>query len=64
MLTITTWDNFISAVNVITPLYGSASNMMGLFALSQGDFKVFSYDANTDEIVNTYGVSAGFETNI
>ncbi len=37
---------------------------MGLFALSQGDFKVFSYDANTDEIVNTYGVSAGFETNI
>jgi iron complex outermembrane receptor protein len=60
----TTWDNFISAVNVITPLYGSASNMMGLFALSQGDFKVFSYDANTDEIVNTYGVSAGFETSI
>ena len=60
----TKWDNFISAVNVITPLYGSASNMMGLYALSQGDFKVFSYDANTDEIVNTYGVSAGFETNI
>lgn len=60
----TKWDNFISAVNVITPLYGSASNMMGLFALSQGDFKVFSYDANTDEIVNTYGVSAGFETSI
>ena len=59
-----TWDNFISAVNVITPLYGSASTMMGLFALSQGDFKVFSYDANTDEIVNTYGVSAGFETSI
>ena len=22
------------------------------------------YDSNTDEIVNTYGVSAGFETNI
>ena len=59
-----TWDNFISAVNVITPLYGSASTMMGLYALSQGDYKVFSYDANTDEIVNTYGVSAGFETNI
>ena len=59
-----TWDNFISAVNVITPLYGSASNMMGLVALSQGDFRVFSYDSNTDEIVNTYGVSAGFETSI
>ncbi|MDC0958780.1 TonB-dependent receptor, partial [Flavobacteriaceae bacterium] len=60
----TKWDNFISAVNVITPLYGTSSNMMGLVALSQGDFKVFSYDANTDEIVNTYGVSAGFETSI
>jgi iron complex outermembrane receptor protein len=60
----TKWDNFISAVNVITPLYGSASNVMGLYALSQGDFKVFSYDSNTDEIVNTYGVSAGLETSV
>ena len=37
---------------------------MGLYALSQGDFKVFSYDSNTDEIVNTYGVSAGLETSV
>ena len=58
------WDNFISAVNVITPLYGSASAVSGLIALSQGDFKVVSYDANTDEIVNTYGISAGLETSI
>jgi outer membrane receptor for ferrienterochelin and colicin len=58
------WDNFISAVSVITPLYGTASDMMGLYALSQGDFRVFSYDANTDEIVTTKGVSAGFETTL
>ena len=39
-----------------------ASAVSGLIALSQGDFKVVSYDANTDEIVNTYGISAGLET--
>ena len=61
---VTEWDNFISAINVITPLYGAASNMMGLYALSQGDFKVFSYDSNTDEIVRTYGISAGLETEL
>ena len=60
----TKWDNFISAVNVITPLYGSASDQMGLYALSQGDFRVVQMDSNTDEKVNTYGVSAGLETSI
>ena len=49
---------------MITPLYGSASAVSGLIALSQGDFKVVSYDANTDEIVNTYGISAGLETSV
>ena len=44
----TKWDNFISAVNVITPLYGSASNVLGLYALSQGDFRVVQMDSNTD----------------
>jgi outer membrane receptor for ferrienterochelin and colicin len=58
------WDNFISAVTVVTPLYGTASDMMGLYALSQGDYRFFSYDANTDEIVTTKGVSAGFETTL
>ena len=58
------WDNFISAVSVITPLYGSSSAVSGLIALSQGDFKVVSYDANTNEVVNTYGISAGLETNL
>jgi outer membrane receptor for ferrienterochelin and colicin len=60
----TEWDNFISAVNVITPLYGAADNVQGLIALSQGDFKVVSMDSNTDEVVNTYGISAGLETSL
>ena len=55
----TKWDNFISAVNVITPMYNAFG---GLAALSQGDYKVFSYDSNTDQVVKTIGVSAGIET--
>jgi hypothetical protein len=55
----TKWDNFISAVNVITPMYNTFG---GLAALSQGDYKVFSYDSNTDQVVKTIGVSAGIET--
>ena len=55
----TKWDNFISAVNVITPMYNTFG---GLAALSQGDYKVFSYDSNTDQVVKTLGVSAGIET--
>ena len=55
----TKWDNFISAVNVITPMYNAFG---GLAALSQGDYKVFSYDSNTDQVVKTLGVSAGIET--
>jgi outer membrane receptor for ferrienterochelin and colicin len=60
----TEWDSFISAVNVITPLYGAADNVQGLIALSQGDFRVVSMDSNTDEVVNTYGISAGLETSL
>jgi len=60
----TNWDNFISSVEVITPLYGSPYAVSGLIALSRGDYKVVSYDANADEDVSTYGVSAGLETSI
>ena len=60
----TKWDNFISSVEVITPLYGAADNVQGLIALSQGDFKIFSYDANADEDVSTYGISASLETSV
>ena len=60
----TKWNNFIAAKTVITPLYGSPSNVQGLAALLRGDYKVFSYDSNTDEVVNTYGISAGLETSV
>ena len=59
----TEWDNFIAAQTVITPMYMHPA-FGGLAALSQGDFRAVSVDANTDEIVRTYGVSAGFETEL
>jgi outer membrane receptor for ferrienterochelin and colicin len=57
----TQWDNFISAVNVITPK-SIPGGLAQAFDIATGDYKVFSYDANTDEVVNTLGVSAGLET--
>ena len=57
----TEWDNFIAAQTVVTPMYMVAG---GLLALSQGDFRAVSVDSNTDEVVRTYGVSAGFETEL
>ncbi|MAR26144.1 MAG: hypothetical protein CMC50_01790, partial [Flavobacteriaceae bacterium] len=33
-------------------------------AIAAGDFRIMSVDSNTDEIVKTYGVSAGFETQL
>ena len=29
-----------------------------------GDFRAISFDSNTDEVVNTYGVSAGLQTSL
>jgi len=29
-----------------------------------GDFRAVSFDSNTDEVVNTYGVSAGLQTSL
>jgi len=64
----TEWDNFISAKNVITPMYlapgADPANLPGAAALNFGDYKVFSYDSNTDEVVRTYGLSAGLETQL
>ena len=59
----TEWDNFIAAQTVVTPMYMHPT-FGGLAALSQGDFRAVSVDSNTDEIVRTYGVSAGFETEL
>ena len=60
---VTEWDNFISATNVVTPMYMHPT-LGGLAALSQGDFRIVSYDSNTDEVVRTYGVTLGLETNL
>jgi len=60
----TTWDNFIAAKTVITPFYGSPNNVLGFGALMVGDFRAISFDSNTDEVVNTYGVSAGLQTSL
>ena len=58
------FTNFIAAKNVLTPLYGSVSNVTGLIAMSRGDFRVFSVDNNTDEEVTTMGVSVGVDSKI
>ena len=36
----------------------------GLAAIAQGDFRIVSYDSNTDEVVRTYGLAVGLETNL
>ncbi len=56
-----TFSNFISAQNVITPLYGSVSDMSGAYAVSQGDYRVFSVDGNIDQDVKTMGVNVGID---
>ena len=33
-------------------------------AIVAGDYRIMSVDSNTDEVVNTYGVTAGFETEL
>ena len=59
----TEWDNFIAAKNVLAPMYidqpGGA-----VAAIAAGDYRIMSVDSNTDEVVNTYGVTAGFETEL
>ena len=58
------YENFIAAKNVITPLYGSVSNLSGAAAVAAGDFRVFSVDNNTDEKVTTMGASVGLDSKI
>ena len=58
------YSNFIGGKNVITPLYGSVSNLSGAAAVGAGDFRVFSVDSNSDEVVRTMGVSAGLDAKI
>ena len=59
-----TFNNFIASKQVIVPLYGSIANGSALAALAAGDFKIFSVDNNTDEVVTTMGVNIGLESKI
>ena len=59
-----TFNNFIASKQVIVPLYGSIANGSALAALAAGDFRIFSVDNNTDEVVTTMGVNVGLESKI
>ena len=59
-----TYNNFIASKQVVVPLYGSIANGSALAALAAGDFKIFSVDNNTDEVVTTMGVNVGLESKI
>ncbi|RCL69450.1 MAG: hypothetical protein DBW75_03285, partial [Cryomorphaceae bacterium] len=59
-----TFNNFIASKQVVVPLYGSIANGSALAALAAGDFKIFSVDNNTDEVVTTMGVNVGLESKI
>jgi hypothetical protein len=58
------YTNFIAAKNVVTPLYGSVSDLSGAAAIAAGDFSFFSVDNNTDEEVNVMGLTAGLDSKI
>ena len=58
------FSNFIASKNVIVPMYGSLANGSALAALGAGDFKIFSVDNNTDEKVQTMGVTVGLDAKI
>lgn len=58
------FTNFITEVAVVTPLYGSVNNLSGAAAVQKGDFRVFSWNTNTDDKVTTMGVSAGLDAKI
>ena len=58
------FSNFIASKNVIVPMYGSLANGSALAALGAGDFKIFSVDNNTDEEVQTMGVTVGLDAKI
>ena len=45
-------------------MYGSLANGSALAALGAGDFKIFSVDNNTDEKVQTMGVTVGLDAKI
>ncbi len=58
------YTDFITEVQVITPLYGSVANLSGVAAVAARDFRAFSWNTNTSDEVTTKGISAGVDAKI
>tara|TARA_B100000282_G_scaffold155267_1_gene111807 strand:- start:513 stop:3404 length:2892 start_codon:yes stop_codon:yes gene_type:complete len=58
------FTDFITEVQVVTPLYGSVANLSGAAAVAAGDFRVFSWNTNTNNEVTTKGISAGVDARL
>ena len=58
------FTDFITEVQVITPLYGSVANLSGAAAVAARDFRVFSWNTNTNNEVTTKGISAGVDAKL
>ena len=58
------FTDFITEVQVVTPLYGSVGDVTGMGAVAAGDFRVFSWNTNTNDVVKTMGVSAGMDAKV
>ncbi len=58
------YTDFITEVQVITPLYGSVANLSGQAAVAASDFRGFSWNTNTNDEVTTKGISAGVDAKL
>ena len=58
------FTNFITEVQVVTPFYGSVSDLSGAAAVAAGDFRAFSWNTNTDDKVTTKGFSLGVDAKV
>ena len=58
------YTDFITETRVVTPLYGSVSDVSGQAAVAAGDFRGFSWNTNTNDEVTTKGISAGVDARL
>jgi len=58
------YTDFITEVRVVTPLYGSVSDVSGQAAVAAGDWRGFSWNTNTNDEVTTKGISAGVDARL
>jgi outer membrane receptor protein involved in Fe transport len=58
------FTDFITEVQVVTPLYGSVGDVTGMGAVAAGDFRAFSWNTNTNDEVTTKGISAGVDAKL